>query len=320
MYFTKRTFYFLAVFILFLLCVPRISRFMDERFQASEVTKPAGYSFSGAPIIEKTLSPNETFPAVSAEAILIADFDTGEVIFGKAEYDVFPIASLSKLMTSLLFTERMEESHEYVIPAEAKQAEGKQSQIPGEARITGDAIISLMLIESDNDIAETAAEKIGKEINVERGIPLTFSISLETAVTRMNEEAYRLGMRDTNFMNPTGIDHPGHYSTPHDLFILMRQIWDEAPEIWRVSRKTEEKIAFRRTYGGKIEYVSIKNTNPLLVKYPRVIGSKTGTTDNAREAVVMAYRMPTGRNIAIIILKSENRFEDAEKIIKWLSE
>lgn len=259
----------------------------------------------------------DPFPDVQAEGTLVRDLESGETIYAHRETEPFPIASLTKLMTAAVFEEFITENKEYTVSPEAKQTIPKVSAVPVHARISGENILKLMLVESANDAALIAAEKIGTVVNFNQQLDLDFESATRAAVSVMNDRAVRLGMNHTNFVNPIGLDDPMQYASPDDLFTLIRHISDRYPALWHIASRSETSVAFK-TSGAKSKSIVIRSTTPLFAKYPRIIAAKTGTTDEARQALVIVYQLTSGKNIAIILLRSDDRFEDAEKIIRWL--
>lgn len=260
----------------------------------------------------------DSFPDISAEGVLVRDLIGEETLYQKNTTVQFPIASITKLMTSILFEEHVSLKEEYALSPEAKKVKPKVSALPPGAFLRGEDLIRLMMIESSNDIAYSAAEKIGKILNFEKRLDLDFATAIQTAVSEMNKKALALGLFATNFANPAGFDDGLHYSTAEDLFVLMKYAFSKTPFVWHASSEPEASIRYRAPGKASYSTITIKNTNPLLDRFPRIVGSKTGFTDEAGEAVVLLYQLTSGRNIAIILLKSLDRFGDAEKVIQWL--
>jgi D-alanyl-D-alanine carboxypeptidase len=152
-----------------------------------------------------------------------------------------------------------------------------------------------MLISSDNTAASALAEMVfGKE----------------TFLDLMNMEAKKLGMENTHFFNATGLDpetdkNKINFSSAEDLVKLARDITINHPLIWKITTET--------TFENKT------NTNKLLGKIPNIIGGKTGETPKAGECFLLVVSAPKNKGYIInVILNSKNRFEDMEKLIKWI--
>lgn len=316
MYYTANLKYLGIALAIILLLSPFLIRFLSsDPLEEAWIEKS---SLTSVALLLQSRVPNTPFPTISAKGVLVADIDNGVVLFERSEHDRFPIASLTKMMTGTLFLESVSLSDRYLVTPAAKNTAPKVSRIPEGSLVSGMDILKLIMVESDNDIANLAAEKIGKSVNFQNDKGLDFKSSLRSAVSVMNKKAEALGMEDTHYENPIGLDDSLHYSTARDLFTLMRYIWETHRELWEYSKHSKDIVSYLPLKEKKDVHIGISNTNPLLEKFPRIVGSKTGLTNQAGEAVVLMYRVPSGRHIAIIVLKSEDRFGEAEKIIKWL--
>lgn len=324
MYYTKRLPYLIFILLLVVISAPYATEYFDSASRPSQENNPEtarAQSSSQTAFFEQSMEippASSSFPPVQSEGVLVRDMATGETLFEKNSHVKFPVASLTKIMTALLMHEIVPLNQEYRLSAEAKKTSPKISFVPAGSFVRGEDIITYMMIESANDMAYLAAEKIGQTLNFKRGLHLDFQSAVRSAVLAMNERALEIGLKDTNFVNPAGLDDKLHYSTAEDLFLLMKYVFEHAPSVWHVSQYPEETLNYRRESPQSVYSIRIKNTNPLTGNYRRILGSKTGFTDEAGQALVLIYQLTSGRNIAIIVLKSEDRFGDAEKIIQWL--
>lgn len=326
MYYTKRLPYLIFLLLFTVIGAPygmehfdAVIRSPDTNLKPAEV-RASSQEASLEQSILASLHISQSFPDIRAEGILVRDIKTEEILFEKNSRTEFPIASLTKIMTSLLASETIPLHQEYRMSEEAKKTVPKVSSVPAGSFVSGEDIIKYMMIESTNDMAYLAAEKIGKIINFQKHLDLDFQSAIRAAVFAMNERAFLLGLRSTNFANPAGLDDGLHYSTAEDFFLLMKYILEHAPSIWHFSQSPEETLYYRQGAESTFHPIRIKNTNPLVRTHSRILGSKTGLTDEAGQAIVLIYQLTSGKNIAIIILKSEDRFGDAEKIIQWLDQ
>lgn len=320
MYYTKNAFYLGILLIMTVIASPYLSRaiFQHTDTSAYESEKITAFEETNSSPESKIKPDMSLFPVLTAKSILVSDIRNGHAYYQKNIDERFPIASLTKIMTSLLFSEMIPQNDLYRVTDKAKKTGPRISAIPEGAYISGNAIITLMMTESDNDVARLAAEKIGRTINFSKHLPLDFENALSSAVSAMNERSYALGMKNTNFMNPVGFDDALQYSTAQDIFTLMRYVFNHYPRIWRESKNAEPVISFKKTLTGIDETLTAKNTNQLIPRYPRIVGSKTGFTDEAGQAIILLYSLSSADTVAIIILKSDDRFGEAEKIIHWL--
>lgn len=249
-------------------------------------------------------------PEVTSESYLV------QMIGDKApllEHDGFKQmrpASLTKIFTSLLAMEELDSKAPVIFSAFAKATGEKESHVQaGEAFVRDDAI-RFAIIESANDAATALAEAIGRK----RGA-FSFEDALLLFTQAINQKAQQLDMASSQFQNPTGLDDEGHFTTARDLFRLVNYVWEHHREIWDFSRVSDADI--RSLHGITYHIVA---TNELLSEFPALIGGKTGLTDAAKGALILLYPVKSDRTAVIIILGSDNRFEDGRKLIHWLEE
>lgn len=217
-------------------------------------------------------------------------------------------ASLTKILTSLLAIEELDPNAPVIFSIFAKAAGEKESLVPaGEAFVRDDAI-HFAVIESANDAAVALAEAVGRK----RGA-FSFEDAMLLFKQAASQKAKLLSMTNSQFENPTGLDDDNHYTTAEDLFRLVSYVWENHREIWDFSRLSYADIKSLRG----IAY-HIVATNQLLSEFPALRGGKTGLTDAAKGALILLYPVKPDRTAVIIILGSEDRFEDGRKLILWL--
>lgn len=221
-------------------------------------------------------------PPVDAEAYMIQNAGTGEVLAEQDARERLPIASITKLMTAIVALERA--SLDDVATISKRTASVGESTInltPGE-RVTLRDLIRAALIQSANDAANAIAAFVG------RG-------SVGRFVELMNARARQLGLTDTTFVNPDGLDAPGHVSSARDVTKLARVAMNK-PFIRETVRLVEAEAAGR----------TLRTWNDLLSTYPRLIGVKTGHTNGAGWSQVAAAR-GGGVTIYATLLGGETR-------------
>jgi D-alanyl-D-alanine carboxypeptidase (penicillin-binding protein 5/6) len=197
-------------------------------------------------------------PRVHARAYLVEDAATGDVLARYHDRARVPVASLTKLMTVLLTVERTRPSDVVTVaPGAAAVGESSIELAPGE-KITVRELLEGALIQSANDAADALAYYVGK------GSEARF-------VAMMNTRARQLGLRDTHYVRPDGLDAPGHVSSAHDVTTLARLLM-RRPLIRSIVRRQRATIA-----GGRI----LHTWNDLLATFPGVFGVKTGHTSAA---------------------------------------
>jgi D-alanyl-D-alanine carboxypeptidase len=234
-------------------------------------------------------------PQVSARAYLVQNGSTGEVLLASRARAHLPIASITKLMTVLVALQHARLDGDVTVSGRA--AEVGESSInlrPGE-RLTVRDLVEAALIQSANDAAVALAEHVGG--------------SQPAFVAMMNAEAQKLGLRDTHFANPDGLDAPGHYSSARDVTRLAR-IAMRNPVIRSVVGRSRATIA-----GGRV----LTTWNDLLTRFPGLFGVKTGHTGAAGWSEVAAARAH-GVTIYATLLGGatrEGRNADLAALLVW---
>lgn len=234
---------------------------------------------------------------ITADAAVLMDVATGDVLFSKQAHKRRPPASTTKIMTAILGFE-LGRPDEVVTVSEKAAAVGESTIYldPGE-KITLYELITGALVRSGNDACVAIAEHIAG--------------SEEQFVKFMNRKALALGAQDTNFINTNGLPRQDHYSTAYDL-ALMARYGLQIPQFVSITRLKETEIHF-------IEpdvFMDVKNTNKLLWNYPYADGIKTGTTTAAGKCLV-ASATKEGRQLLVVLLNAPDRFGDAKKLLEW---
>lgn len=244
-------------------------------------------------------------PELSARAVLVKEPRDPQPLYRKNPHLVLPIASLTKLMTAIVVYKHA--SLDDVVKIDAADL-GTESYLAG--LVAGEKIrirdlLQAMLVSSANDATLALARAVGG--------------TTEQFVAEMNEEAKALGMNETRFSNPIGFDAAGHYSTVSDLSRLV----DEFLQYPELSAFVREKSAVLTSVDGRIRH-RISTTNKLLLKYSDVIGLKTGYTAEAKgNLIILVAADDTSQAPALyysIILGSDNREQESEKIMSWVKD
>lgn len=231
---------------------------------------------------------------LSARAVLVVNRKTGEVLFQRNSDAPLPIASLTKLMTAIVAINRFGPEEAVTIkPEDLKVPPFKAGLKPYEVMLVQD-LLKAMLISSANDASMVLARAAGG--------------SVQQFVEEMNKEAVRLGMQNTHFENPVGFDHPKHYSSAADLAKLVEEFL-RYPELLEM---TAELSALITSHDGRERHL-LETTNRLMLKYPEIVGLKTGTTAEAGGSLIILTA-----DYYSIILGSRNREAETEMIMEWL--
>jgi D-alanyl-D-alanine carboxypeptidase (penicillin-binding protein 5/6) len=235
-------------------------------------------------------------PRPTGRAWLVANGATGEVLLAHNVRGRVPIASITKLMTVLLTLEHAKLDDVVTVSREAAGVgESSANLRPGE-RLTVRELLEAALIQSANDAADALADYVG------HGSETRF-------VAMMNARARQLGLRDTHYVRPDGLDAVGHYSSAHDVTFLARLLMHR-PIVRRIVRMRAAAIT-----GGE----TLHTWNDLLYTYPGLYGVKTGHTSTAGWNEIAAARR---RSISIYatLLGSPSRGRrnaDLVRLLDW---
>ncbi len=215
-----------------------------------------------APSVARAAPPA---PPISAPQAIVVAPQTGDVLLRKAADVPRPVASATKLMTALVVLERVGLDDVFTaVPYAAAPAESRINLRAGE-RMTVRDLLRALLLESANDAAATLAAGTAG--------------SRAAFVAQMNERARALGLRQTSFANPIGLDEPGNHSSARDLVTLTRRLRRNA-----FFRRTVALPRVTLTSGARPRVV--ENRNDLVGAVPYVDGVKTGRTQGAGYVLV----------------------------------
>jgi D-alanyl-D-alanine carboxypeptidase len=222
-------------------------------------------------------------PGVDARAYLVANASTGEVLASRNADEQVPIASITKLMTVLLTLEHAKTTDVVTVQRDAAAVGESTINLRSGEQITVGDLIEGALIQSANDAADALADYVGGG-------------SRARFVGMMNAKARELGLTETHFARPDGLDAPGHVSSAHDV-LKLAEIAMHNPVIRATVRQPTAVIE-----GGRV----LHTWNDLLGSFPGVIGVKTGHTGEAGWCEVAAAR-GHGLTIYAVVLGSPTR-------------
>jgi serine-type D-Ala-D-Ala carboxypeptidase (penicillin-binding protein 5/6) len=240
-------------------------------------------------------------PEISAGSALLADLDTGAVLYRKAADLRRPIASLTKIMTALLTIERTEPTDVVTVDPRAVFADddygaGSTVGLRAGERLTAHDLLAALVLGSANDAAVALAiHMAGSEANF---------------VQLMNRRAARLGMGDTRFASSNGLDDGGR-STAADLLKLVRAA-DALPGFDELTSSRFRSIPAPRGPDRRIQ-----NRNALLWLYPGAFGTKTGSTAGAGFCVVAAAERGGRRLVSVVLGSPHEPFSDAAALLNY---
>ncbi|MDO4323830.1 MAG: D-alanyl-D-alanine carboxypeptidase family protein [Lachnospiraceae bacterium] len=251
----------------------------------------------------------ESGPDLQTPHAFVMEVSTGKTLYEKeADVKVHP-ASVTKVMTVLLIFEALEQGKlaldtEVVTSAHAKSMGGSQVFLEEGEVQTVETLLKCIIIASGNDAAVAMAEKIaGTE---------------EAFVSQMNEEAKRLGMVNTHFVDCCGLtDSPEHYTTAHDVALMSRELLLRYPQVTQYSDVWMEDITHVTSRGSSV--FTLTNTNKLLRAYSGCDGLKTGSTSMAKYCLSATAQRDGIRLIATVMTSPESkiRFNEAGKLLDY---
>ncbi len=229
----------------------------------------------------------QQLPPLSAQAALLGDSDTNQVLATANDRQSRPMASTTKIMTALLVLERANLADPVVVSPAALVGGSTMGLAAGEV-VTVEDLLWGLLLNSGNDAAMALAEHVAG--------------SADAFVALMNQRAAELGMRNTRFANPHGLDEADHYSSAYDLWLVTQ-------EALKYPLFSEMVAAPAHTAAGR----QLFNQNELLGSYPGADGVKTGTTLAAGQNLVGSVTADGHREIAVV-LGSQDRYSDAAAV------
>ncbi len=242
--------------------------------------------------------PRTKAPWIYASSAIVVDANTGRTLFAKNADTRRAVASTQKLMTALLTIERGGLDRPITVAKSDTWAEPSKLYLTAGHRYTRRQVLGPMLVKSGNDAARLLAR--------------THSGSEAAFGRAMTARARQLGMRNTNFVNASGLTSGGQYSTARDMSRLALKAF-RSSTIRYYSRM--QQIAFRYADGRSTTF---KATNKLLGKSPYCNGLKTGYTRAAGRCLVSSgsYR---GRNVVIVVLGSNSKYiwNDSKGLLHW---
>jgi len=254
----------------------------------------AAASFAQSP------SPLVPPPAIAARSFLLLDYHSRQTLAAQNASERVEPASLTKLMTAYLTfaalkQKRIEPAQTVPVSERAWKAEGSRMFIEPRKAVTVEELMRGMIVQSGNDACLALAELVGG--------------SEEAFAKMMNEQAQRLGMKNTNFMNSTGLPNPQHYSTAQDLALLAIAIIRDFPEYHPLYAMKEYRY----------NNVTQANRNRLLWTDPTVDGMKTGYTENAGYCLIASARRGERRLLSVVLgAASETaRAAESQKLLNY---
>lgn len=234
---------------------------------------------------------------ISAQAYVLMEADTGKVLLSKNGDEKRPIASTTKIMTTLLCLESGGLDDWFVVDPEAIRVEGSSMGLQEEDVVTKRMLCYGMLLPSGNDAANATAVRLAG--------------SIPEFAKLMNARAARIGMTHTCFVTPSGLDAEGHGASARDMGLLARTAMQN-PDFRAICSQSRAEVCF-----GNPPYNRwLKNTNKLLTMYEGVVGVKTGFTDEAGRCLV-SFCERDGVSLLCVTLHAKDDWNDHMKLYDY---
>jgi D-alanyl-D-alanine carboxypeptidase len=243
-------------------------------------------------------------PSVSAGSAALIDADTSETIWSVAATTRRPMASTTKGMTLLLLYELLGPdlaSKTVTVPYAATTLAGTTAGLVAGEQISAEELAYGLMLPSGNDAAYTIAHHIGVALGAAPG-----QAAVDLFVARMNQRAAQLGLTDTQFKNPHGLDAVGHYTTALDLAKMYRAIF-AVPKLQQIA--------------GTVSYLSPggrgwDNSNNLLGALPGTIAGKNGFSAGAKQCLAVLYGR-AGKRFIGVVLGADDRSTDMVSALEY---
>ncbi len=236
-------------------------------------------------------------PSISAETAVLIDAFSGRVLYDRRmDAHMYP-ASTTKIMTAMLAVEEGDPQESVTVSENAAGQEGSSVYLEAGEKISMKDLLYGMMLRSGNDAATAVAEAIGGDT--------------ETFAAMMNERAASLGLRNSHFVNPSGLQNEDHYSSAYDLAMITREALKN--DLFRqiVSSKT-----YQAQRQGAEAYKYFYNKNKTVFQYEGATGIKIGYTTAAGRCLVASAERE-GTELIAVVLNDPDWFEDAYRLLDY---
>ena len=242
---------------------------------------------------------------MAAASAILVEATSGDILYSHAAQERRAPASLTKVMTAVIVLERARLNDQVVASPRVREAGGHSMGLRPGQRLSVYDLLSALLVLSANDAAVALAEHVGG--------------SVPGFAEFMNAKAHALGMQDTSFRNPHGLDAPDHYSTAYDLAVLTRYAL-QSPIFAQIVRTRQTVIMVKapaKRHGRPATFTRIvRSHNRLLTGFEGADGVKTGFTNEAGRCLV-ASAQRDGRRVIAVLLNDPRRWEDAASLLEY---
>lgn len=248
-------------------------------------------------LILNILYPRNLAVEISSPSAVVICNESGRILYNKNAKEKRKMASLTKMMTAILLVENCEMNEQITIDKRACYIGGSEAGIKPNDTITAENLLYGMLLPSGNDCAMAIGYHIGG--------------SIENFAAMMNKKAKELGLEDTNFENPHGLDSENHYTSAYSMALISRYAlsYKKIRDVAATKEATVNLGSFTK---------QLRNTNSLLRTYDKADGGKTGFTNGANRCLVASASENNLKLIAVVLGSetSSMRFNDAKAILE----
>jgi len=238
-------------------------------------------------------------PIIKARSAVLVDLDSGKTLYQVDPHGRHAPASLTKVVTALVALDHLRLDQTVTVPLSINQLPWDSTRMglrPGE-RLTVRELLDGLFLNSGNDAAITLSDA---------------AMPRATFVGLMNAKAATLGMADTHFANPIGLDDPAHYTSSADLARASAELIRRFPDVAAIAATPSLTLPATATHHAYALY----NLNELVRKYPGATGLKTGWTGHAGGCLI-ATATRDGRHLMVVLLASPRIFDEAAALLDY---
>ncbi|TME85749.1 MAG: D-alanyl-D-alanine carboxypeptidase [Chloroflexi bacterium] len=238
-------------------------------------------------------------PVIKARSAVLVDLDSGKTLYQVDPQGRHAPASLTKVVTALVALDHLRLDQTVMVPVSINQLPWDSTRMglrPGE-RLTVRELLDGLFLNSGNDAAITLSDA---------------AMPRATFVGLMNAKAATLGMADTHFANPIGLDDPAHYTSSADLARASAELIRRFPDVAAIAATPSLTLPATATHHAYALY----NLNELVRKYPGATGLKTGWTGHAGGCLI-ATATRDGRHLMVVLLASPRIFDEAAALLDY---
>lgn len=251
---------------------------------------------SAAPATQAILEPQ-----ISAKSAIVVEYPSGRIIYQKGAHQQLAPASTTKILTAIIAMERGKLNETVTVASEDMIRGSKMGLKSGEKQTLRNLLYGLML-PSGNDASMTIARHIGAQ---KAGTSATPKESVTAFAGQMNARLVQLGLKESHFVNPHGLDKAGHYSSAYDMASLT----------WHALHfPVFNEIVKQPSYN--VPGHSLRNINKMVVEYPGADGAKTGYTRRAGLCLVTTATR-NGQRLISVVLNAPKWYDDSKALLDY---